>query len=376
MNANFLSIAFFLLLLYSSCRTSDNQAELDSTSAMQYARGLNIESKGDSYLVTISEPWKKDGVSRKYHLIPNKGNVAVEEGAQVINIPLEKVAAMSTTHVGFLSELGGREKIVGVNGADLVYDPILRERRSKGLMVELGDASGINFEVLLSCRAEAILAYSLGDFAYLEKKIKDTGVIPIVVTDFMEESALGRAEWIKFFGLLIGKEAEAEKIFAKVLKNFESVKAKIPEGDTAAKIMTGMSFEGIWYVPGGKSFLATMIKEAGGDYLWADNDSRSSLMLDIEGVLQKTSAADIWIDVGDVGSLLEMMNADSRYKNFAPFQKKKVFNYSKRVSPRGGYDIFETGAARPDRVLNDLVRIFHQKNLHDDELFYYEQLNE
>ena len=127
-------------------------------------------------------------------------------------------------------------------------------------------------------------------------------------------------------------------------------------------------------MPGGRSHTARALADAGADYLWAGMDSRGSVPLDLEIILQKASGADFWLNPSHHASLRQLLAADQRFAGFKALREDRVFNNTLRVNKKGGNDIFERGVSHPDEVLADLIKIFHPELVPEHAFVFYERL--
>ncbi len=139
-------------------------------------------------------------------------------------------------------------------------------------------------------------------------------------------------------------------------------------------VLNNAPYQGVWWIAGGSSYAARLIEDAGGDYMWSDNEQSGSLMLDFEAVFEKAADVDFWINPGIWRSLDEARAEDERYAEFKAFQKGSVYNNNRRMNEHGFSDYWESGVANPDVVLADLITIFHPDFLPGHELVYYKKL--
>ena len=181
----------------------------------------------------------------------------------------------------------------------------------------------------------------------------------MVVNEHLESHPLGRLEWIKVYGLLVGKQQEAGRLFADTATRYERLKTMAAEQIAKPTVMFGAPYSGSWYVPAGESYMAQFIKDAGGDYLWSDTEGIGSRPLDFERVFLKAAKADVWLNPSFHRSLTTLLNEDRRLAQFAPFQKGKVYNQTRKLTETNSNPIWEVGVTEPDRILADLVSIFH-----------------
>jgi iron complex transport system substrate-binding protein len=199
--------------------------------------------------------------------------------------------------------------------------------------------------------------------------------LPVVLTaEYMEHHPLARAEWLKFLAAFFESEDRSNEIFNTIKAQYTSLVDKTKGIDERPSVFCGAPYSGSWHVPGGDSFIARAIHDAGAHYLWADDRSRGSLPLDTERVFLKAAEADYWIHPSHYRSLSELYNADPRFAKFRATQISQVFNNTLQVSKNGGNNIWERGIVHPEEVLADLIKILHPDLLPEHELIYYENL--
>jgi iron complex transport system substrate-binding protein len=200
------------------------------------------------------------------------------------------------------------------------------------------------------------------------------GLKTVVNAEWLETSPLARAEWGKFIAVFFNKEADAEALFAKTVQQYDEYAALAAGVTEKPTVFTGSDYQGTWSMPGGNSFAATFLKDAGADYLWADDTSTGSLPLAFEAVFEKAQSADYWVNVGYFFTPDDLLAADARYADFAAYQSGNIWNNDAITSANGGNDYYESAVAHPEIVLADLIKIFHPELLPDYELVYYRQL--
>ena len=193
---------------------------------------------------------------------------------------------------------------------------------------------------------------------------------------YMEETPLGRTEWIRFYGAFLDKDDEADRIFSEIEVEYNRLKKKTAGVSKRPKVLCNVAFKGDWTLPGGKSYMARFLEDAGASYPWADNADSGGFQVDMEEILAKAGDADIWLNPGLAKSLKEMKAIDSRYELFKPFKVGNVFNHTKRVNATGGHDFWERGAANPHLVLADYISIIHPDLLPNYQRTWYEKLPE
>jgi iron complex transport system substrate-binding protein len=228
---------------------------------------------------------------------------------------------------------------------------------------------------MLKQKPDLIFVYGVGgEVSSTVMKMEDLGLKVFFVSEYLEEQPLGKAEWVKCFAPLFEKEKEADLFFSEIENNYNLLKEKIKNIQQKPSILVGLTFRDSWWVPGGKSFLANLIADAGGNYIGKDNPSRESFVLSYENALKWSESANIWINVGTVNSKAEILDTDERLKKFPAFLSAKIFNNNGRMGPEGGNDFWESGTVYPDKILGDLIRIFHPGLLQSDSLVYYKEI--
>jgi iron complex transport system substrate-binding protein len=251
----------------------------------------------------------------------------------------------------------------------------VRARIDAGEIIEIGSGSTVNVEAALELDPGVVFTFGSGFPEYDTHPVLLQAGIPVALNaDYLETSPLGRAEWIKFTALFFNAEAEANAFFEGVEARYLELAALTADVETRPTVLVNGLFADTWYVSGGGSFAAQLIADAGGDYLWADDTSTGGIPLAFEAVFERASDADIWLNPNFWYSLSDGLAEDERYAEFAAFQNGAVYNNNARTTPLGGNDYTESGVINPDRVLADLIRIFHPDLLPDHDLYYYQQL--
>ena len=266
------------------------------------------------------------------------------------------------------------DKIIAVSESDYIFNPNIKKKLKDKKIQNIGTESSIDMEKVIALKPDAVFSFSYGKSAS-KQKISELGIPLIYISEFMEDNPLGRAEWMLFMSYFFQKEEEAKKQFHQIANQYDSLKKAAILKKIKPKVLVGLAQEGTWYVPGGKSFISTLIQDAGAEYIWSDNKESGGVPLDFESVYYKGKEADFWINVITAENKTQLLSIDKRYRFFKPFQKDKIFSYTKRISEDGAYDFYESAVIRPDLVLKDLINIFHQDEIDFKELYFYQKLN-
>ena len=325
---------------------------------VKHAKGFHFEKNAENEYLVIDEPWPNASKPIQYNLS---------------KLPKTFVCT-STSHLPYFEMLGAEEQVLGFPNVNYISSQVFIERAENGLLTDLGADNNINMELLMGVNPDAVVAFDMGGESKALGKIEEAGFPVYYNSDFLEESPLGRAEWIKFFGALLGKKYMADSIFNEIESDYLSLKKLTNEIESRPTILSGVVYGDTWFLPGGNNWAATFYQDAGGKYLWANDTTSGWLELSFEAVYEKANDADFWIGTSTINSKEELIGQDKRYNSFEPFEEDKVYNYNKIVGPNGGYDFFESGYSRPDLVLSDIIKILHPQLLPNYETTYFQKL--
>lgn len=344
---------------------------------ISYAKGFKIENFGNYKKLTVLSPWQKSqGVSFDYFVVPQNKDIPKElEGKQIIRTPVKRIICLSTSHIGFLSALNEIGSLKGLSGIEYVSDTSVQKAIKQKLVLDVGYDQGINYETILGLKPDLIMAYGVGgEVTGILNKLRDLNLNVILNSEYLEESPLAKTEWIKFVGTLFDKEKEASEYFSRIEENYKIIKNKVSNVKFRPLVLTGLPFKDAWWMAGGKSNVAKLISDAGGEFLWKDNPSREAFVVSVEDVIMRASKANFWINCGTVNSIKELLSVDSRFSSFPQVKSKSIYNNNFAVSSGGGNDYWERGVVRPDLILSDLVKIFHPECDSDKTFNFYKRI--
>jgi len=366
---------FILLSALTGCSGRQNQ-NTDRIKSNKYAHGFRVTKNENITKLSVFNPWEKaENISVDYYLHP-KGSLLPDSlsDKKIIKTPVKRVVCLSTTHIAFLNELDEINSIVGISGSQYVSNPKLRKRIESGEVPDVGYGQNLNYEQIVSQQPDLVMVYGVGsEVTSYTQKLEEMGIPVILIAEYLEENPLGKAEWIKFIGALFEKEKKANTFFSQVEKEYLALK-QLAAGETnQPKVLVGAPYNVTWWVPGGNSYMANLIADAGGDYLGKDNQSNESFAISFENALVWGSQADVWINMGNLSSKKEIRDTDERFENFNVFNEGRLFNNIKKLHPHGGNEFWESGTVNPHLVLRDLIHIFHPK-LIQEELIYYSEI--
>jgi iron complex transport system substrate-binding protein len=345
---------------------------------VNYATGFEVEYHKNYKVVTVKNPWRDAQVNFQYLLVQCGTPVPEEfKSSEVITVPINTVVSLSTTHLPHLAKLGVVDKLIGVSDSKQVNTPEVVEKIKQGKITKVGNNASLNVEQLLELNPNLVMTYGTGDKQIDNyPKIQEAGLKVAINAEYMETSPLGRSEWLKFTALFFNQEKVAQKIFDETVKKYQAIAAKAKSVKNRPTVFVGFNFKGIWYMPGGNSYVAKFLADAGSDYLWNNKKSSGSLPLSFETILERAANADYWLNSSQSWKTLKDLQAqDNRYADFQAVQKGNVYNNNARINETGGNDYWEGGISNPDVVLSDLIKIFHPEILPNHQLVYYQKLS-
>lgn len=369
-----LYIAFLLLFLTGCSNLKSKQQEKESTNG--YARNFQIEDNDPVKKLTVYNPWEKaQNISLEYYLLNKKHAVPDSlSGKKIIRTPVERVICLSTTHIAYLDVLNETDAVVGISGRRYISNEKIRKKTAASEVVDAGYGQNLNFELIVSQKPDLVMAYGVGsEVTSYTLKLEELGIPVVMVAEYLEKSPLGKLEWIKFVGTLFEKEKEAVEFFNEAEQEYLALEKMAAGQPNKPKVLVGSPYKDSWWVPGANSYMANLIKDAGGDYLGKANPSHESYVISFEHALAWAGEADVWINMGNMSSKEEIRLADNRFANFGVFNNGKLYNNTKRLSEHGGNDFWESGTVYPHLVLRDLMLIFHPA-LIDAEMVYYQEI--
>ena len=342
---------------------------------VEFSQAFSVEYRPNYKIVTLEKPWPGSESGFTYLLVQRGTNVPDNvEADQTLEIPVTSIVTMSTTYLSCLEELGLLDTLIGHETFAWVYSEDVNRRINAGELKEVGSGQAVNVELILEMDPDLIMAYGMGSEWDTHPKLEEAELPYVLNAEWNESTPLSRAEWIKYVAVFFNMEAAANAYFDAVADEYKSLSRLAASVSNKPAVFAGTPYQGAWWMSGGGSFAAQFYRDAGASYVWADDDSTGSLMLDIETVFEKAGEADFWLNTGYWNSLEEAKAADERFTRFKAFETGMMFNNNLRVGPGGGSDYFESGPIKPNIVLGDLIAIFHPELLPEWELFYYRKL--
>lgn len=357
-----LYLIFFSLFLFLKCKNA-GQKTIDECNCevieLKYAKYFKIYKCADKVVLYVTKLKKNstENIQKKYN----------------IKYRVKSIGITSTSYVGYLEKLDELDKISFVDNISLYYNDYILQSFKKGKIKEIGYSPNLNVEVLLSRKPDVIFTYTLNekDLSYYEL-LRNKGVEVVIISEFLEEHPLGRAEWIKFFAAFFNKLDTAEKIFNKIEQTYLEVAKKSVLGfkKYKPKVLLEAPFNGIWYMPGGKTITAKLIEDAGGDYILKNDTNKEVYILNPEQIFSLCALADVWLNAGSFTSKKQLLSLDPQIEHFKSYKQSKIYSPIKKICNKGN-EYFEQAPVNPHILLLDFYNIFTNN---DSNLYYYVKL--
>jgi len=373
------SISAFILaslLLLASC-VSNKKTSLEAFNqdiyTPEYASGFKILGADNvqSTLIQVFNPWQgaKD-VETSYFISRNGEQAPAGFTGPTIPAGAKQIVCMSSSYIAMLDALGQVDRIVAVSGIDYVSNPYIIAHKDS--IKDMGPE--MNYELLLGLKPDVVLLYGIGDAqTAVTDKLKELSIPYMYVGEYLEESPLGKAEWMVALSELTDSREKGIEIFSEIPKRYQTLKDLTASVEQRPTVMFNTPWNDSWIMPSTKSYMAQLVNDAGADYIYKENTSNSSAPIGLEtayGLIQK---ADYWINVGMASTLDELKAVNPKFTDAKSVREKTAYNNNLRLTATGGNDYWESAVVRPDIVLRDLIHIFHPE-LVSDSLYYYRHL--
>ena len=373
------SISAFILaslLLLVSC-VSNKKTSLEAFNqdiyTPEYASGFKILGADNvqSTLIQVFNPWQgaKD-VEMSYFISRNGEQAPAGFTGPTIPAGAKQIVCMSSSYIAMLDALGQADRIVAVSGIDYVSNPYIIAHKDS--IKDMGPE--MNYELLLGLKPDVVLLYGIGDAqTAVTDKLKELSIPYMYVGEYLEESPLGKAEWMVALSELTDSREKGIEIFSEIPKRYQTLKDLTASVEQRPTVMFNTPWNDSWIMPSTKSYMAQLVNDAGADYIYKENTSNSSAPIGLEtayGLIQK---ADYWINVGMASTLDELKAVNPKFTDAKSVRDKTAYNNNLRLTATGGNEYWESAVIRPDIVLRDLIHIFHPE-LVSDSLYYYRHL--
>lgn len=373
-----LTVLISALLLACSNKGSDlsdfNKPLYSPTDAIGFEI-LGAEGSESSLIVTHS-PWQGSDSTQRSMLFIARGGEEAPAGfkGQVLRKEPKRIVCMSTTHIGMLEALGETQRIVGVSGLQFTGNKTVNAGAAKGQVKDIGYDSNIDYETLIALAPDLVILYGVNGANAIESKLRELGIPFIYLGEYLEESPLGKTEWIVPVAEVLGMREEGISRLSGISDRYNQLRRLAASSASTPKVMLNTPWGDAWMMPSTNSYVARLISDAGGDYIYKANQSRESKPIDTEEAYRLALDADIWINTGQYTNLKDITTQLPKFSKTKPVTTGQVWNNTKNKDTIGRLRYWESGGMNPDLVLQDLIKIFHPELLTDKPFTFYEQL--
>lgn len=372
----FFILTLLSLLLLEGCKSKDTVSMSAFTKKVYtpgYATGFEIvgTEHSQSTIIRVFNPWQgAQNVEMLYFVARNGEHPPRDFSGVTIQGGVRRIVCMSSSYVAMLNALGQTERVVGVSGMDFISNPYVLA--NKGKIKDVG--AEINYEILVGLAPDLVLLYGIGDAqSTVTDKLKELHIPYMYMGEYLEESPLGKAEWLVAVAELMNSRDVGETVFQAIPQRYQALKQLAAGGKNRPTVMLNTPWNDNWVMPSVKSYMAQLIADAGGDYIYKKNVSNSSQPIGLETAYSLIREADVWLNVGMATTLGDLQSMNPQFKDAKAIQEGKVYNNNLRLTTGGGNEFWESSVVCPDIVLRDLIRIFHPELVSDD-LYYYRRL--
>ena len=371
---------FVVVALFLSCSDNSVVRQTEPIYTPRYAKGFSVErdtTTGEK-LLCIRNPWQ--GVS----------DIVFYTEIDSLSPP-KRIVAMSSSHAAMLDAVGCSDRIVGLSGCRFIYNSDLCKKIAEGKIAEIGYDSAFDFEKIRSLNADIVLLYGVaGEAKSITDKLDELRIPYIYIGDYLEDDPLGKAEWVVALASLCGVESEGIAFFEGVESRYNALREQKYCSAYKPRVMLNLPYRDTWFMPPHNSYMVRLIEDAGGEYILTENGKRKtenedcstlnsqlstkSMPISLEEALVLAMKADFWINLGQMASKEEVCAAAPRFAKVDAVKFNRLYNNTKRTNESRGSDFWESGAVRPDLILEDLINILHYE-APTEKLYYYTKLN-
>lgn len=365
-------ILFCFLLFFTACDNGRTQFE-EGNFKLGYAKTFTVDEHEGYTTIKLVNPWDTTKLLQSYVLVDrNKALPDTLPEGILVRTPIRSAVVYSTVNCTTLKELDALDVVKGVCESNYIKISEIQEGIKNGTIMDVGEANNPDVEKILMLEPEVIFASPIAGQGF--GRIEKTKIPIIQILDYLENEPLARTEWIRFYSFFVDRREKADALFDAVAANYNEVKDLVSQAEKRPSVFTDLQYQGSWNMPGGKSYLALMLADAGGDYVWSDDNSNKFLPLTFESVLDRAGDADIWLIKYYANEDMTYKSLQREYKGYSHFRAYKERHIYACNTVRNDY--FGDLPIRPDSILKDMAAIFHPDLFPDHQPVYYEKLTE
>ena len=375
------TLSLFLLLMATyvvSCGNSsaNETSDLAEIFTPTYAKGYRILSADNHTSSLIRVVLSGDGENDEIReLFIRRDDEPVPDGykGQILQGEARRIVCMSAPQTAMLHLVDATDRIVGISQPDRISAPDIRSRRAE--IGDIGHEGEINYDLLSALKPDLVLLDAKNGVSPMEKRLEQMGVPYLYIDDWNENSPLGKAEWMMAVAESVGRRNEAEEVFREIPEKYNALKQRvIGAAGKRPKVMLDMPSGGFWTLPPKDSYFATLLDDAGAEYLLPSGNSGAAGPVGMDEAFAMASQADKWLNLGpDINTPADLRAALPRFANLPVIGWAELYNNTERMNAGGGNDFYESGTVNPDLVLRDFIKIMHP-SLVPEPFTYYRRL--
>ncbi len=362
--------AFALFFLIACGSKTEVEQKNTSSKEIEYATHFSIIHHNDFVELIILNP-ENQQVEKKYALVKRGEKPKLPSDLQIIETPLQSIVSLSGTHIGMMEKIQVTDLIKGVSNRKYIYNKTVLAGIEAGRVLEFEDFGLLNPERVLKTKSNVIIYSGFeGKAPANEAKLAKLGIWCMPNYDWRENHPLGKAEWVKLFGVLFDKEKEANTYFEDVVTQYIELSEMAQKLPNKPSVFSGMMNGDTWYMPAGESYGAKLLRDAGGNYSIQDKNKTGSAAFTFEEVLKNHQNSQFWLNV-EFPSKKQMLQLNAKYRYFDAFKNNQVYTYANKMN-----QFWENSAIEPHLVLSDYIQIIHAGKVNKIPLHYYQKLEE
>lgn len=345
-----LIVAIVITALFIGCSPNDKlkiDHEAQQSVSVEFANYFQLTSSAKGYTLSITNP----------------NNNTLETTIEIDTTINYKIISGSSTINGMLSMLQSQSRLVGINNIDYVYDSKIKQLFQEGNLKEVQDLNTVSVESIVATRANILFYNGYGTTPEIANTLQELNIICIPLYDWKENEPLGKAEWIKVIGALTNQLDQAISIFANTNEHYTELKTKASLQKNKPKVLAGHLWGDIWNAPAGDSYLAHLIQDGGGDYVYSNTVGTGSIQKSIEQIIKENESTDIWLNPGYPN--LKEVSLNNPHTDQLKCSNQ-IYDYTANVNY-----YWERASLQPDLVLEDYIHIFAGK---EDSLHFYRRV--
>lgn len=359
----FISTLFIGIILF-GCNTKKNNYNSFKNQNITFAKHFRIIKKSDKTIISIIHP-DNNKIDKIIYINRNEPNTI---WCKNIKYNTNSIISFSSTFIGLLDKINELNRIKGVDNKNLIHNKEILKKINYDFIKELGTAETASTKKIINTKSELILFSGFGHEFPNENKLKKLNILCLPIYDWKETHPLGKAEWIKLFGILTNKEKEATSYFNKLKARYFDLKNKYKYAKLSAPLFSGSVIGDFWYLPAGESYLAKLFKDARINYVQKNSTGTGSISKSFEYCLKNYKNSNYWLNPG-CKSIKLLINQNAKYKLFEAL-KKNTYCYSHNPNL-----YWEKSAIEPDSLLMDLIQISHPELKLKRKLYFYKKLH-